>query len=98
LAVGGLALITAEPGTNLFEIVNDNKMGVVIDSENLNSLENAILEFCISDNSILKLNGRKYAENYLNKDSILNKLFNKLENRTPVNIDEKRPLEYLELK
>jgi colanic acid biosynthesis glycosyl transferase WcaI len=98
LAVGGLALITAEPGTNLFEIVNDNKMGVVIASENLSSLENAILTFCTSDNSILKLNGRKYAENYLNKDSILNKLFNKLENRTPVDIDEKQHLEYLELK
>ncbi|WP_184550109.1 WcaI family glycosyltransferase [Mucilaginibacter sp. FT3.2] len=98
LAVGGLALITAEPGTNLFEIINDNEMGVVIPSENLSSLEEAILSCCISDNTTLKLNGRNYAENHLNKNSILNKIFIKLENRPPTINEDQPPLEYLELK
>lgn len=98
LAVGGLALITAEPGTNLFDIVNDNEMGVVIPSENLGSLEDAILTCCTSDNSALKLNGRNYAENHLNKNSILNKIFAKVDNRPPTINKDQSKLEYLELK
>lgn len=98
LAVGGLALITAEPGTNLFEIVNDNMMGVVIPSENLGLLETAILSCCSRDNLTVKLNGRNYAENHLNKNSILSRVFSKLENKPPAVNEDRSPLEILELK
>lgn len=99
LAVGGLALVTAEPGTNLFEIINDNRMGVVIPSENLRSLENAILSCCTLDNSLVKSNGRIYAENHLNKNSILKKILGILEDRPiKVNEEDRQSLEYLELK
>ncbi|MEO3407490.1 WcaI family glycosyltransferase [Mucilaginibacter sp. CAU 1740] len=101
LAVGGLALITAEPGTNLFEVVNDNQMGIIIPSENSSSLKDAIYSCCTRDNSSVKLNGRIYAENHLNKNSILKKIMNILENRPPsVDLDEEKgaPIDYLELK
>lgn len=101
LAVGGLALITAEPGTNLFEVVSDNQMGIIIPSENSNSLKDAIYSCCTRDNSSVKLNGRIYAENHLNKNSILKKTMGILENRPPsVDLDEENsaPVDYLELK
>lgn len=101
LAVGGLALITAEPGTNLFEVVNDNQMGIIIPSENSGSLKDAIYSCCTRDNSSVKLNGRIYAENHLNKNSILKKVMNILENRPPtIGLDGENsaPVDYLELK
>ncbi|WP_183559858.1 WcaI family glycosyltransferase [Mucilaginibacter sp. SP1R1] len=96
LAVGGLALVTAEPGTNLFEVVNENEMGIVIPSENLTSLKDAIYNCCIRDNSAIKLNGRNYAESYLNKNSILKKLMSQVDN-IPSNTEQPK-LEFLELK
>jgi colanic acid biosynthesis glycosyl transferase WcaI len=98
LAVGGLALITAEPGTSLFETVNDNHMGVVIPSENLILLENAILTCCSLDNSLVKFNGRSYAENHLNKNNILTRIFSKLENKSVTIPAENSTLELVELK
>ncbi|GAA4316627.1 colanic acid biosynthesis fucosyltransferase WcaI [Mucilaginibacter gynuensis] len=78
LAVGGLSLVTAEPGTALFELLNDNEMGVVIPPEDTDSLKNAIYDCCIRDNSSIKNNGRKYAEQYLNKNNIIEKTITKL--------------------
>lgn len=98
LAVGGLALITAEPGTNLFEIINDNRMGVVIPSENLQSLEEAILRCCTIDNTAEKINGRNYAETHLDKNNILAKVMRLIGNHNfkPAQVTE-RHIEYLEL-
>ena len=71
---GGLALVTAEPGTTLHSVINENKMGVVIDCENEILLMNSILECCTSDHLEEHLNGRKYAEKYLNKHAILQEI------------------------
>lgn len=98
LAVGGLALITAEPGTSLFETVSDNHMGIVIPSEDLILLEEAIITCCNCENSLVKINGRSYAENHLNKNNILTRIFNKLENKSMVMREENAALEFVELK
>lgn len=71
---GGLALVTAEPGTTLHAVINENKMGVVIDCENEKLLTDAILDCCVADHSAENLNGRNYAEKFLNKQNILREL------------------------
>ena len=73
-------------------------MGIVIPSEDLTLLEDAIIKCCNRDNSLVKLNGRSYAENHLNKNNILTRIFNKLENKTVIVHEKNTALEFVELK
>jgi len=78
-SAGGLALVTAEPGTTLHAVINENKMGVVIDCENEQLLLESILDCCTADYSDANINGRKYAETFLNKNNILQGLMERVE-------------------
>lgn len=71
LAVGGLAVVTAMPGTTLYEEVNNHQMGIIAESENTASFVEAVRRSIGSDCSQLKANARTYAENYLSIDGIM---------------------------
>ena len=71
LASGGLALATAEAGSSLYEVIKDHKMGMVIPPENAKELYEAILKCCTGNYSLQRINARIYAEQYLEKESIL---------------------------
>lgn len=79
LAVGGLALVTAEPDTNLYNVIKDNKMGVVVPSEDTEKLTDAVLDCCMNDYSVIRNNGRIYAEQFLNKNNIIKTILSELE-------------------
>jgi len=71
LAAGGCAVITALPGTSLYDIISQNKCGILIEPESVKALENGI-EFALnSDIQVFQQNARRYAERYLDKDTIL---------------------------
>lgn len=70
-AVGGLALITADPGTNLYEMVSEYNSGVLVPAENHDALQDAIVECCKTDFTEQKQNGRIYVEKYLERTNIL---------------------------
>ncbi|MCX2473238.1 WcaI family glycosyltransferase [Pedobacter sp. MC2016-05] len=74
LSVGGLALVTANVGTTLCDVVRENEMGVVIEPENEPLLAQTILSITESDMNSSRLNARAYAERYLNKKNILAKI------------------------
>jgi colanic acid biosynthesis glycosyl transferase WcaI len=78
LSVGGLALVTANPGTTLFEVISDHHMGIVIKPEDEELLKNTILRCSQDDFSRERTNARAYAEHFLNKDSILSGLLTKI--------------------
>jgi len=65
LAVGGLAIVTANPGNSLYDEVNTHQMGIISDAENLESLVDAIRRALTGDNRQYKINARRYAEEYL---------------------------------
>lgn len=44
LAVGGLCLVTASPGSTLFNVIHDNNIGVLVPPEDAERLEKKILE------------------------------------------------------
>jgi len=78
LAAGGCAIVTAEPGTSLYVVVNQYEMGILIEPENIQSLCDGI-EFALNtDLDIYKKNARKYAELYLSKENILKDFEQKL--------------------
>jgi colanic acid biosynthesis glycosyl transferase WcaI len=75
LAVGGLSLITAEPGTSLYELVNKHRIGLLAPSEDSEALVAAIERALTLDHADIHRNSRVYAENYLAIDGILSRYF-----------------------
>jgi colanic acid biosynthesis glycosyl transferase WcaI len=78
LAAGGCAIVTAEPGTSLYVVVNQYKMGILIEPESVQSLYDGIEYVLNSDISVYKTNARKYAESFLSKEGILSDFESKL--------------------
>jgi colanic acid biosynthesis glycosyl transferase WcaI len=78
LAAGGCAIVTAEPGTSLYVVVNQYKMGILIEPESVQSLCDGIEYVLNNDISEYKVNARKYAEAFLSKEGILLDFENKL--------------------
>lgn len=71
LAAGGCAIVTAVPGTSLYDIVNDRKIGILIQPESVVALTDGIQLALFSDVSKIKENARKYAETGLSKNGIM---------------------------
>jgi len=71
LAAGGFAIVTAEPGTSLYTVVNQYNMGLIIEPESVLALCDGIEYAVNNDITGYKANARKYAEAYLSKESIL---------------------------
>ena len=73
LSAGGAAIVTAEGWTSLYDIVETNKMGILIEPENEEMLLEAIHKNINNNLKEIKANARSYAEKFLNKDEILRK-------------------------
>ncbi|MOA38931.1 putative glycosyl transferase [compost metagenome] len=81
LAAGGYALVTALPGTSLYDIVAQHQMGQLVKPESSEDLVKAI-DFALSnDLEPVKKNARNYAEKHLSKEYILKSFENELINR-----------------
>ncbi len=74
LSVGGLALVTANAGTTLHDVIDKYKMGIVIMPENEAILADAIVKITENNFDHFRTNARQYAVQYLNKDNILHKM------------------------
>ncbi len=74
LAAGGAAIVSAEPGTTLREVVENNDFGWAIEPESPAALAEAIREAVLSERlPTLRKNARLYAENCLSRTAILSK-------------------------
>ncbi len=72
LAVGGLALITANKGSGLFALVDKYQMGILLDAENQHALNEGITKaLSLDNNSKITLNARNYSDTYLSMDKIM---------------------------
>ena len=84
MAVGGVAVITANEGSTLFSVVNKYQMGIVVEAENKDALTKGILKALSSDRQILQDNARKYAKEFLCVDAVMTafsaKVFRRKEN------------------
>ena len=82
LAVGGVAIVTANNDTSLHEIMSATNMGTVIEPENQEALVEAILDNISNINNCrfeeMGKNARAYAETFLEKGKILNKYFSNI--------------------
>jgi colanic acid biosynthesis glycosyl transferase WcaI len=73
MAIGGLAIVSCEKGTELYELVNDNKLGILVEPENTDELKYTIEKTLNNNYNKTRLNARNFALNSLDKEIILNK-------------------------
>lgn len=78
LAAGGCALVSAMPGTTLHDVVNQHRMGILIEPESLEALIAGIDQALRSDLSVIKHNARQFARKNLDKEAILQAFERKL--------------------
>ena len=71
MAVGGLAVITANPGTSLCEVVQLQNIGVLVAAEDQPALNDGIRTAVYSKAGHITRNAREYALNYLAIDKIM---------------------------
>lgn len=71
LAAGAVPLVTALPGTTLYNTISEHRLGVLLKPESVIDLKEAILETLKQDISEYRANARLYSENFLKKEGIL---------------------------
>ncbi|GAB3884716.1 WcaI family glycosyltransferase [Spirosoma agri] len=71
LAAGGCALVSAVPGTTLYDVIDRHRMGILIEPESADALIAGIDQACRTDLSVYQQNARAYAKRYLSKEMIL---------------------------
>ncbi|HLW33106.1 MAG TPA: WcaI family glycosyltransferase [Aequorivita sp.] len=71
LAVGGLALVTANEGSELHRLIHAHEIGLVIDADNQEALNDGIKKAIGGDWKTITSKARQYAENHLSIDNIL---------------------------
>jgi len=73
LAAGGFPIVTASNGTSLYEIVDKNNLGILVEPENPESLKSALENALSIDLNRYRDNARNYAIKHLSKQAVLNK-------------------------
>jgi colanic acid biosynthesis glycosyl transferase WcaI len=71
LSVGGVSIITANKNSSLYQIVDANKMGVLVEPDNTVELLAAIERTLNNDNAQINKNARAYAENFLSIQKVI---------------------------
>lgn len=79
LASGGLSIVSAIPGTTLYDVIHQHQMGVLIEPGSDSALIEGI-EYTLNleNDRTIRENARKYAEVHLGKQSVLSNLNSKL--------------------
>lgn len=71
LSSGGAAIITAEKGSALYEVININNIGILIEPDDEESLYRAVKENIEKDLTEIRENARAYAKRHLDKKNVL---------------------------
>ncbi|REA64490.1 colanic acid biosynthesis glycosyltransferase WcaI [Dyadobacter luteus] len=79
LASGGCAIVTALPGTTLYDVINKYNMGILAEPESSSALVAAIQTGLGEGAQLLRENARKYAVEHLGKEQILRKVEGRME-------------------
>lgn len=79
LAAGGCALVTASPGTSLYDVVTDNRLGVVVEPESEHDLLTGLLVALNGNLDEYRANARSYAVEQLAKQTIMERFEHSLQ-------------------
>jgi len=79
LAAGGCVMVSALPGTSLYDSVSLHNMGFLIEPESIEALVMGIEQALERDLTAYRKNARYYAERYLSKEAALNQFASALQ-------------------
>lgn len=71
LAVGGLSIVTANPDTSLYEVLDNYNMGIIVAPEQQEALNDGIIMALEKQNNFYRVNARFYAEENLSIDTVM---------------------------
>lgn len=71
LAVGGLAVITANPNSGMYSLVSNHHMALLVEAENQHALNDGIRQAITGSHHTITRNARQYAENHLSISHIM---------------------------
>jgi colanic acid biosynthesis glycosyl transferase WcaI len=71
LSVGGVSIITANKNSSLYQVVEANNMGVLVEPDNRSELLAAIERTLNNDNAHINKNARAYAEKFLSIQKVI---------------------------
>ncbi|OIN59108.1 glycosyl transferase [Arsenicibacter rosenii] len=71
LSAGGCSIVSALPGTTLYDIIDEFKMGILVEPESVIALKEGIDKALSTDLNCYRENARRYAEQFLSKETIL---------------------------
>jgi len=73
LSVGGLAMVTAQPGTSLGKLIVEHQIAAIVPENKADALFGMLIELLDNHDNcmVLKMNARKYASERLSRDSLL---------------------------
>ena len=74
LASGGCPIVTASPGTSLYDVIAEHNLGILVEPESAEALRSGIETALRSDLNEYRANSRRYSELYLSKENILKQL------------------------
>jgi len=74
LAVGGVAVVTANEHTSLYKVVTENEMGIVVPADDAQALTDGILQAVSKSQEHITGNARRYALEYLSIDKIMSRM------------------------
>ena len=80
LSVGGVSVVTANPGSSLFKVIDENNAGLLVEPENQEALNSAIKYAILNDHVEIEINARNYAEKNLSIHKILSGFAGSLRN------------------
>ena len=73
LAVGGVAIVTALPESSLYQLVSNNKVGIISEPEHVNSLTEAITTGINTNTNEISTNALNYAKKHFLIGNIISK-------------------------
>ncbi len=71
LSAGGVAIVTAEPDTTLYKMVDENTLAYVCEPENVHAFVDLVKKVLQEDTTHISSKARRYAEANLSIDSVL---------------------------
>ncbi|WP_143305445.1 WcaI family glycosyltransferase [Chitinophaga vietnamensis] len=71
MAVGGLAIVTANSGTSLHSLIQQHQIGMLINAEDQEALREAISKAIYEPAHVIRKNARAFAENYLSIEKVM---------------------------
>jgi colanic acid biosynthesis glycosyl transferase WcaI len=73
LSVGGLAMVTAQPGTSLGKLIAEHQIAALVPENKADALLGMLIELLVNQDKcmVLRMNARKYTLEYLSSDRLL---------------------------